>query len=209
MRMLRVTTVAILSLATMAGAMGCATGIGTGEGEDDVVEVGGNAGVGGDVATGGTGGTGGNPTGMPVTGGVGGTGGNPTGMPGTGGMGGDPGPTCDPPQHLCGGICTGNTPATGCYQSVSCTPCPTVTNGSATCDANGQCAAMCNSPYVANGNQCVCPSQCCTNADCSGNATCQNGTCVQQSTCDEGLCIFQCGLQSMFGVCVNDMCVCF
>ena len=202
MGMLRITSLAVLSLAAVA----CAQGTGTGEGDEDVTEVGGNAGFGGDVGA--VGGMGGNPTGTPSTGGVGGTGGSPAGMPGTGGMGGDPGPTCDPPQHLCGGICTGNTPATGCYQSVDCTPCPTVTNGTAACDNNGLCAAMCNSPYVANGAQCVCPSQCCTNADCGNNASCQNGACVPDPTCDEPLCIFQCGLQNKLGICINDMCAC-
>lgn len=196
--MLRITSAVVLALA----ATGCAQGTGTGQDEDDVVEIGGNAAFGGDAATGGMGG---NPTGMPGTGGMGGS---PAGMPGTGGMGGDPGPTCDPPQHLCGGICTGNTPATGCYQSVDCTPCPTVTNGSATCDANGLCAAMCNSPYVANGNQCVCPSQCCTNADCGNNASCQNGTCVQDPSCDEPLCIIQCAVQNKVGICISNNCVC-
>jgi len=195
------------SLVVVFAAAACAQGVGTGTDEDDVVEVGGNDAMGGDDGMPGTGGMGGNPTG--TGGNPTGTGGNPTGMPGTGGMGGDPGPTCGATEHLCGGICTGNTPATGCYQSVDCTACPNVPNGTATCDANGLCAATCNSPYVPSGNSCICPNQCCTNADCpTSGSTCDNGTCVEPSTCDQALCIALCGLQSKIGVCLGDQCTC-
>lgn len=190
---LLVATLAATLVATLAA---CATGGGTGESEEDVVEQGGMGG------TQPMGGMGGSPTGMPPSG----TGGTGTALPGTGGMGGDPGPTCDPPQHLCGGICTGNTPATGCYQSLSCDPCPTVVNGTATCDTNGQCAAMCNSPYVPSGTSCVCPNQCCSDADCGSGASCQSGACVQD--CDEGACIAVCLIQGKVGVCVSNQCTC-
>lgn len=137
-----------------------------------------------------------------------GGGGPAGGAPGTGGAGGMDPPTCDPPEHLCGASCAGNTPATGCYQSVSCSPCPTVTNGSAICDSNGSCAAQCNSPYVANGTSCVCPNQCCSTADCGANQTCDGGSCVDTATCDQGLCIIQCAITMQVGICVGDVCTC-
>ena len=135
-----------------------------------------------------------------------GTGGDTTTTSGSGGTGGDPGPICNPPQHLCGGICSDNTPATGCYQSVSCTPCPTVINGTAICSAQGACAPSCNSPYVPSGNNCVCPQQCCNDNDCSGGATCENGSCVDP--CDEPLCIALCLIQGKVGICLANQCVC-
>jgi hypothetical protein len=179
----------------------CATGVGDpGASEDEIAESGG-AGSGGDPDDPGDGGdTGsGNSGNMPM--GSGGAGATP-------GSGGDAGPVCDPPNHLCGGICVGNTPQTGCYQSQSCTACPTPTNGSATCAADGTCAAMCNAPYVAQGASCVCPQQCCSNNDCGGGATCQNGTCVQPMTCDQVLCTALCLVQGKFGLCQGNTCLC-
>lgn len=126
----------------------------------------------------------------------------------TGGAGGMGPPTCDPPEHLCSDTCEGNTPATGCYQSSSCSPCPSVSNGVAICDSNGSCAAQCNTPYVANGTTCTCPNQCCTTADCGANQTCDNGSCVSTQTCDQGLCIIQCAITNQVGLCVNDVCTC-
>jgi hypothetical protein len=128
-----------------------------------------------------------------------------TGGGGSGG-GGAGGPMCDPPEHLCGGICVGNTPQTGCYQSTTCTACPSVINGTTTCTAGGLCDFTCTSPYVKNGPSCSCPTQCCSNADCSGGATCDNGQCVEP--CDQALCIFNCGLQNKVGVCQGNQCIC-
>ena len=132
------------------------------------------------------------------------------GAPGVGGQGpgggGAGSPMCTPPEHLCGGICVGNTPQTGCYQSTSCNPCPFVTNGTTKCTNDGLCDFDCAAPYVKSGSICSCPTQCCSNADCSGGATCENGQCVEP--CDQVLCTALCLIQNKVGLCQNNQCVC-
>ncbi len=190
MGMMRASAVLALSVALVA----CATA-GEGVGVEELNE-------GGDASTSGAGGDGGDDDPMMnTTSGTGGAG----GMSGTGGMA----PQCEPPGHLCGGICVGNTPATGCYQSVSCASCPTPLHGSATCTPDGLCAAECNAPYVPNGANCVCPTQCCSDADCGGGgSTCQNGTCTTPQTCDQVQCTAICLIQGLFGLCVGNTCTC-
>ncbi|MEM9874924.1 MAG: hypothetical protein AAF928_08515, partial [Myxococcota bacterium] len=101
------------------------------------------------------------------------------------GAGGDPGPTCTPPQHLCDGMCVGNTVASGCTNSVTCDPCPEPSsNGAATCTPNGDCSVACDAGYTAVGGQCQCATECCSEADCSGNEVC---TAQGQCTSDCGL----------------------
>ncbi|MCA9623383.1 MAG: hypothetical protein KC731_30390, partial [Myxococcales bacterium] len=170
--------------------------ISSGDGGDD-------AGVGGDTKADTTSSSSSGTGGMTGTGGMG-TGGEPGfgGDMGSGGMG----PQCNAPQHLCGGICVGNTPATGCYQSMSCTACPNVPNGTATCTMDGYCGANCNPGYMPSGTTCVCQSQCCSDADCGSGSSCQNGTCV--ADCDQALCIAACLLQMKVGICVSNSCVC-
>lgn len=117
-------------------------------------------------------------------------------------------PECDPGKHLCGGICVGNTPQTGCYQSVACTPCPSVTYGTTTCTSDGLCDFTCTSPYQKSGNTCSCPMQCCSSLDCSGGQTCENGQCV--TPCSDSDCLFDCVLMGyLFGSCQGGQCVCF
>jgi len=121
------------------------------------------------------------------------------------GSGGDPN-DCMVPQHVCGGLCVDNTPGTGCYQSTSCSACPTPTNGSATCTTDGLCDVMCTAPYVKNGTNCNCPTQCCSNTECGSGETCENGSCV--APCDPPTCIATCLLQQKVGICLNNICVC-
>ncbi|MDC0742356.1 hypothetical protein [Polyangium mundeleinium] len=106
-------------------------------------------------------------------------------------------------EHACAGVCAGNTPATGCFTSTTCTPCPTAQNGAAVCNTTGLCDVSCNAGYVKNGVTCVCQSQCCADADCAAGQTCMGGTCTSSSSssssgggCDLFACIFTCGLQS-------------
>ena len=122
---------------------------------------------------------------------------------------------------MCNGTCVGNTPASGCLQSVSCTACPTPANGSATCTADGLCDVNCAVGYTKSGNQCVCATQCCTVQDCPAGETCSNGTCSGGGggaggggACDDQQCQFTCTAQCIimmkigFGMCVNGMCSC-
>lgn len=144
-----------------------------------------------------------------ATGSTGGTGagGDPTG-PGSGGAGG--GSQCPQGQHFCGGVCAGNTPQTGCYQSSSCAPCSPPANGTSTCAADGSCDFTCGAGWMKNGAQCVCASQCCSDNDCSGDDTCVNGTCTPPPpTCDLAVCIFECGFTTGCpGICVGPTCTC-
>lgn len=180
------------ALALCSVVFACATGIEGDGGELD--------GDGGDASMGGAGGNGKTDDPMMTT-----TSSSTTGGGGMGGMA----PECDPPGHLCGGICVGNTPATGCYQSSTCASCPTPTNGTATCTMDGQCAAQCNSPYVPNGASCICPMQCCSDADCGGGGSvCQSGTCTTPQTCDQVQCTAICLIQGLFGICQGNQCLC-
>jgi hypothetical protein len=119
-----------------------------------------------------------------------------------GGAGGEGG--CGPQEHLCSGTCQGNTPATGCYQSSSCTPCPPVANGTSSCTTDGLCDFTCTPPFQKSGNTCACLSQCCSNQDCASPTSCQNGQCA----CDSGLCQSYCVSMFCVGGCVLNQCEC-
>jgi hypothetical protein len=171
---------------------------------------GGGAGIGG-------GGVGGDPSTTATTGSTGSTTSSTTGSTTssttgsttttTTGAGGG-GPSCGPMQHLCGGVCAGNTPQTGCFaSSPSCTPCanPPV-NGYTTCSASGACDFECNAGWQKSGNACACASGCCSDADCTGGQTCQGGTC-KAPPCDDQACFISCFMQCG-GACVNNTCLC-
>ncbi|MEM9691244.1 MAG: hypothetical protein AAGA56_01745 [Myxococcota bacterium] len=87
---------------------------------------------------------------------------------------------CEAPDHLCGGICVGNTPDTGCTESADCLPCPTDPNGMAVCSDDGYCEIQCTAPFVDSGGMCECPTECCGDADCT------TGTCQPDGTCGGG-----------------------
>lgn len=128
---------------------------------------------------------------------------------GDGGSGGVGDKRCEPPQHICSNVCEGNTPQTGCYQSTSCNPCPFVTNGTTKCTNDGLCDFDCAAPYVKSGSICSCPTQCCSNEDCSNSFLCENGQCVEP--CDQALCTALCLIQNKYGVCLarlGNQCVC-
>ena len=109
-------------------------------------------------------------------------------------------PTCDPPQHLCGGICANNTPQTGCFTSSSCAACAAVQNGQTSCTAAGACDFTCTPPYAKSGAVCICPTECCTAADCGGNPCGPNGAC--QTPCVAATCLAACLLSGhSAGVC--------
>ncbi len=94
--------------------------------------------------------------------------------------GGGMGPMCNPPEHLCGGICVGNTVQTGCTNSVDCSPCVAPTaNGSVSCSGSGDCTTTCDQGYTQVGTECTCATECCSENDCSGSEICdQNGQCT-------------------------------
>lgn len=121
---------------------------------------------------------------------------------------------CPPGQHECSGQCFGNTPQTGCLQSVSCTPCMPPANGSSICSPDGLCDFTCPAPYNKQNGACVCLNQCCSNADCAAGQTCSNGTCTGGGTCTPELCQFQCTAECLFmdkfgiGMCVGNNCNC-
>jgi len=118
------------------------------------------------------------------------------------------GPGCGAQEHLCGGVCAGNTPATGCYTSASCAACTEPPNGAATCSAQGTCDAICDPGYQKVGAACQCASQCCTDADCAAGQTCSGGTCTSSQSCDMATCLAMCIMQGMIGACINDQCIC-
>lgn len=219
-------------------ASGCAKG-------DNFQGTGGSSAEGGDSGSGATGGAGmgGAPAGSGGSGnGTGGTGntGNTGGVPTTSSTGGDPstssgmttttttststGSGCGPNEHECSGQCVGNTTASGCLQSVACTPCPVPMNGSAICTADGLCDVSCAVGYMKQGSSCVCATQCCSVADCPAGETCSGGVCSGGGssssssgggTCDDGdcqaLCVAQCFIQMKFGIGMcdaNGMCQC-
>ena len=94
---------------------------------------------------------------------------------------------CPAGQHLCGGICAGNTIQTGCFGSNNCVPCPAApVNGTSICSGNGTCDFTCSANHVKQGNACVCASACCSDADCGGGGSvCSGGTCtVVAPACD-------------------------
>lgn len=135
------------------------------------------------------------------SGGGGGSGGTATGTTGTGSTTGTPTgtstgttPNCGATQHLCGGICTDNTPESGCYGSSSCEPCPSPANGAAICSEAGVCDVTCNDPYVKSGSHCECPTECCIPDDCTDEDTeCVEGACVD--LCVKVNCIAKCLLE--------------
>jgi hypothetical protein len=125
------------------------------------------------------------------------------------GSGGSP---CDADEHLCGGICSGNTPQTGCFQSVTCAACaaPPI-HGSVTCSSAGLCDFTCGAGYTKSGNSCVCANECCSDSDCGNGASCDGGVCGEPPPppCDDAACAFECGLYLCVGICLGDICTCF
>jgi hypothetical protein len=125
------------------------------------------------------------------------------------------GMNCGPMEHLCNGVCNGNTPATGCFTSVSCSPCVAPANGTSSCTAAGVCDFSCNFGYNKSGNACVCAQQCCSNADCPAGETCAGGVCSGGGgMCDANDCQAQCFLICFpqmkigFGTCNGNVCDC-
>jgi hypothetical protein len=214
----------VSALTLLACAKGSSSTLGTGGDEGGAGGEGGdggagNAGSGGSGNTGNQGGSGnaGNQGGSGNTGNQGGSGNAGGGGSGNAGnQGGSGGSECAPPKHLCGGICTPNTPATGCYQSVSCNPCPPAPSfGTSVCTMDGLCDFTCQQPYVKQGSTCGCASECCSNADCNGG-TCQNGTCTDPPPppCDMATCTSDCFLMCFpgfgLGICdpITNTCLC-
>lgn len=124
---------------------------------------------------------------------------------------------CPAGQHLCGGICAGNTIQTGCFGSNNCVPCPAApVNGTSICSGNGTCDFTCSANHVKQGNACVCASACCSDADCGGGGSvCSGGACtVVAPACDGAACTSGCFASCLFqgkvgiGTCINDACVC-
>ncbi len=123
---------------------------------------------------------------------------------------------CPSGQHECAGQCVGNTPQSGCLQSVSCTPCSPPANGTSSCTPAGACDFTCQSGYTKQGATCVCSAGCCSNADCGANQTCVSGTCMDSGGgCNSddcvGGCLADCILMGKFGglgICLGNTCQC-
>ena len=126
---------------------------------------------------------------------------------------------CPVGQHQCGGVCTGNTPQTGCSGSLDCLACSPPANGTSSCTAAGACDFSCGASYTKQGNSCVCSYACCTDADCGAGSTCMGGSCSTTTgsgpgTCNSddctASCIFGCIIQGKIGVgnCTNGACAC-
>jgi hypothetical protein len=89
---------------------------------------------------------------------------------------------CNPGEHACSGVCTTNSSVATC--GASCAPCPTPTNGTATCDGT-ECGAACTAGYHACGGVCgadTSPTSCGTSctpcpAPANGYATCDGTSC--------------------------------
>jgi hypothetical protein len=121
------------------------------------------------------------------------------------------GPTCGASEHLCSGICTGNTPATGCFTSQTCAKCGDVPNGAPICNAQGACDANCPAGYTKNGYACECQSACCVDKDCGSGNICTGGTCSTGGggMCDDFFCALTCVVNGGFGACAGGKCLCF
>ena len=117
------------------------------------------------------------------------------------------GPVCNAPDHLCSGVCTGNTPASGCFTSQVCSACAPVQNGSPMCTPQGFCDVSCNAGYQKNGYACICSSMCCSDANCPAGQTCSGGVC-KAPPCDPAACTASCIFQGKIGTCIAGMCIC-
>ena len=116
---------------------------------------------------------------------------------------------CGPGEHFCGGLCAGNTPATGCWQSASCESCNAPAHATPTCTDEGACDFACADDYHLVDGQCRCALECCTSLDCSGDNVCSGGTC-QPPPCYNLDCIGSCLLSLQCGgLCFGDTCTCF
>lgn len=204
----------VLGALWLAGVLVVAAAPGCAQGSDDDLGDPGGTGPGSGGASG--------PSGPTTTGGG--------GAAPTGGMGGaGAGSPCGAQEHMCGGICTGNTPASGCFGSNTCDPCQAPANGTATCTTTGLCDFECAAPYQKSGAACTCAQMCCSNAECTGGTTCMNGTCQCATeccaasdcasyqtcsggscACDQAACLTYCITMGLVGVCnpINQQCVC-
>lgn len=188
----------------LIGIVGVVWSVGCAQGSDSFDGDGGsngNGGSSGGPAAAGSGGA----TSSATTSGSTTSSGTGSGGGGVGGGGGG-GPECGANQHSCGGICTGNTPQTGCFTSSTCVACTPPQNGTAICSIDGECDFTCPAGYQQNGNACSCAQQCCSNADCPAGETCGGGVCSGPA-CDMNACIAQCIIMGCVGICMGD-CVC-
>jgi hypothetical protein len=129
---------------------------------------------------------------------------------------------CPAGSHDCSGLCVDDTSVNGCGEA--CTPCPSVSNGTATCDGS-TCGFTCAQTFRRCDDRCVAATQCCTEEDCGVNETCNashvcecasghkpcGGQCIPSSnccseadcepgrTCVTGSCQSWCGLQTRPG----------
>lgn len=91
---------------------------------------------------------------------------------------------CPSGQHACGQQCVSNAALTSC--GASCSPCPTVANGTATC-TSGMCGRTCDAGYVNSGGACVDINECNTNnGGCSASAICTNTPGSRACVCRPG-----------------------
>ncbi|MFN7131341.1 MAG: choice-of-anchor V domain-containing protein [Myxococcales bacterium] len=122
---------------------------------------------------------------------------------------------CNSNQHICGTTCASNSSPQTC--GTSCTPCPGITNGTATC-SNGACGLACNAGFhmcpsgscEANNDATKCGPSCTTCPPvANGTAICVNGTTCSAS-CNAGFALQngQCVPATNVGCCGASCTVC-
>jgi hypothetical protein len=109
---------------------------------------------------------------------------------------------CPAGKHLCGADCLTDNEIAHCGRN--CEPCPTPTNGTATCDGT-QCGASCQGGYHACGSQCLSntsPASCGTRCTACPMPAAGHGT----PACADGACTVSCdgGDHACSGDCVTD-----
>jgi hypothetical protein len=86
--------------------------------------------------------------------------------------------TCSPSEHVCEGKCVPNNAPATCGSS--CQPCPSIKNGTATCDGT-QCGGTCPSGNKLCLGECIPNARSCTGVCASGSHDCQ-GVCAEDSS---------------------------
>lgn len=178
-----------------AGPQGCegfqlcnseGTALGTCDcGGSGAAGVGGASGANGAGGTSGAAGNGGT-SGAAASGGSSGAAGT-SGSAGASGTAGAAGSSCTGPQHMCSGVCTGNTIESGCFTSSLCLACPPPPlHGTEVCSNQGQCDFICDQGYSKNGIVCQPNPGTCSDTDCLTSCATQTlcGRCNSSNQCE-------------------------
>jgi hypothetical protein len=105
---------------------------------------------------------------------------------------------CPAGKHDCNGTCADNTAVATC--GTSCSPCPTPTNGSATCDGT-KCSPACAAGLG------LCTNACVNEQTDSANCGMCGMACTGPRTCQTGKCVCPSGQHDCNGACVSNSAV--